>query len=213
MKFNVGNYDVDMIHHDPLIYTVTGILTEFECEHFQKIASEGMKRSMVSGFDKKNFRRGLLDERRTSSDCWISHSHDEITIDVGKRISELVQIPVTHAEAYQVLHYVDNQEYQAHLDTFDPNNKEYVHYLKNGGQRIITALAYLSNVEKGGETSFPNIDKTVIPEQGKIVVFHDCYKGTDTPHPNSLHGALPVLEGEKWAFNLWFRKKPVKQKI
>ena len=53
----------------------------------------------------------------------------------------------------------------------------------------------------------------MIPEQGKIVVFHDCYKGTDTPHPNSLHGALPVLEGEKWAFNLWFRKKPVKQKI
>ena len=31
MKFNVGNYDVDMIHHDPVIYTVTGILTEFEC--------------------------------------------------------------------------------------------------------------------------------------------------------------------------------------
>ena len=53
----------------------------------------------------------------------------------------------------------------------------------------------------------------MIPEQGKIVVFHDCYKGTDTPHPNSFHGALPVLKGEKWAFNLWFRKNPVKQKI
>ena len=213
MKIELGDFEIDMIHHDPVIYTVTGILTELECEHFQKIASKSMKRSMVSGFDKKNSRRGLLDERRTSSNCWISHSHDEITIDVGKKISELVQIPITHAEAYQVLHYADNQEYQAHLDTFDPNNKEYDHYLKNGGQRIVTALVYLNNVEKGGETSFPTLDRTVIPEQGKIVVFHVCYKGTDTPHPNSFHGALPVIKGEKWAFNLWFRKNPVKQKI
>jgi len=213
MKFNLGNYDVDMIHHDPIIYTVSGILTKPECEHFQAIASKNMKRSMVSGFDEKNLKRGLLDKRRTSSNCWIGHSHDDITLKVGKRISELVQVPISHAEAYQVLHYANSQEYQAHLDTFDPEIKEYSHYLKNGGQRIITALAYLNDVAQGGETSFPNIDKTVIPELGKIVIFHDCYKGTDKPHPDSLHGALPVLKGEKWAFNLWFRKNPVRQKI
>ena len=213
MKLNLGNYDVDMIYHDPIIFTVKGILSDTECDHFQKVASENMKRSMVSGFDKKKDRRGLLDKRRTSSDCWVSHSRDQITIDVGNRISELVQVPISHAEAYQVLHYSDSQEYQAHLDTFDTTVKEYSHYLKNGGQRIVTALAYLNNVEQGGETSFPNIEKTVNPEKGKIVVFHDCYKGTDKPHPDSLHGALPVLKGEKWAFNLWFRKNPVKQKI
>ena len=43
-------------------------------------------------------------------------------------------------------------------------------------------------------------------KDGKIVVFHDCYKGTDKPHPDSFHGGLPVIRGEKWAFNLWFRK-------
>ena len=78
----------------------------------------------------------------------------------------------------------------------------YQHYLKNGGQRIITAIAYLNNVKKGGETSFPNIDKVIRPQKGKLLVFQNCYKGTDKPHPDSLHGALPVIKGEKWAFNL-----------
>tara|TARA_Y100000590_G_scaffold401045_1_gene485639 strand:+ start:195 stop:836 length:642 start_codon:yes stop_codon:yes gene_type:complete len=213
MKMELGNYEVEMIYHDPMIFTVEGLLSESECEHFKEKAATNMKRSMVSGYDKRKARRGLLDQRRTSSDCWISHTLDDITLDVGKRISELVQIPLSHAEAFQVLHYADSQEYQAHLDTFDPTNKEYSHYLKNGGQRIITAIAYLNNVKEGGETSFPKIDKVIHPKRGKVVVFHDCYKGTDEPHPNSFHGALPVISGEKWAFNLWFRKNPVNQKI
>ena len=52
-----------------------------------------------------------------------------------------------------------------------------------------------------------NIDKKVFPETGKIVVFHNCIEDTNEPHPDSLHGACPVLKGEKWAFNLWFREK------
>ena len=213
MKLKLGNYDTEMVFHDPTIFTVEGVMSNPECEHFKKVASLNMRRSLVSGFDKNRNKRGLLDNRRTSSNCWISHSLDEITLKVAKRISELVQIPLSHAESYQVLHYSNSQEYQPHLDTFDPKVKEYAHYLKNGGQRILTALAYLNDVEEGGETSFPKINKTITPKAGKIVVFHDCYKDTDKPHPNSFHGALPVIRGEKWAFNLWFRKDPRVEKI
>jgi len=211
MKIELGEFEVEMIHHDPIVFTVDNILSDSECDHFKKIASLNMKRSLVSGMDKSKNQRGLLDKRRTSSDCWLGHSTDHITLGVGKRISELVQIPLSNAEAFQVLHYSDNQEYQPHFDTFDPDNEEYSYYLENGGQRIITALAYINNVEEGGETSFPNIEKIINPQKGKIVVFHNCYKGTDKPHPDSFHGALPVIKGEKWAFNLWFRKDPVIQ--
>ncbi len=208
MKLEIANFNIEMLHHDPVIYVVEEFLTDNECDHLKDIASKDMKRSLVSGFDKEKNKRGVLDNRRTSSHSWIHHNYDHITMDLANRISELVQLPVSHAEAYQVLHYADSQEYQAHYDTFDPSNKEFAHYLKNGGQRIITAIAYLNHVEKGGETSFPNIDKIIKPKKGKIVVFHTCYKGTDKPHPDSFHGALPVLQGEKWAFNLWFRKEP-----
>ena len=213
MKIELGHLDIEMVHHDPIIFTVAGILSESECNHFKSLASSNMKRSTVSGFDKENQKRNLLDERRTSSDCWIEHSHDEITKEVGNRIADLVQLPLVHAESFQVVYYQSTQEYQAHLDTFDPSINEYSYYLKNGGQRIITALVYLNDVDEGGETSFPKINKSVTPEQGKMVIFHDCYKGTNKPHPNSFHGGLPVIKGEKWIFNLWFREKAVTKKI
>ena len=156
MKIELGDFEIEMIYHDPVIYTVESILSDAECEHFKKLASKDMKRSLVSGMDKRKKRRGLLDKRRTSSDAWINHSVDNITLSVGKRISELVQIPLSHAEAFQVLHYSDNQEYQAHFDTFDPTNEEYAYYLENGGQRIITAIVYLNDVEEGASRRFQN---------------------------------------------------------
>ena len=93
---------------------------------------------------------------------------------VGKLVSPPCSTSLSHAESYQVIHYDETEEYQPHFDTFDPSEYEYVDYLENGGQRIITALAYLNDVEQGGETSFPTIDKVVKPKKGKIVVFHDC---------------------------------------
>ena len=53
MKLNLGNFDVDMIYHDPIVFTVRNLLPDAECAHFQLIASQNMKRSLVSGFDKK----------------------------------------------------------------------------------------------------------------------------------------------------------------
>ena len=211
MKMELGHLDIEMVHHDPIIFTVAGILSESECNHIKSLALRNMKRSTVSGFDKENKKRNLLDDRRTSSDSWIGHSEDDITLEVGNRLADLVQLPINQAESFQVIHYQLEQEYQAHHDTFDPSNKDYAYYLQNGGQRIITVLVYLNDVEEGGETNFPNINKSITPELGKVVVFHDCYKGTNKPHPDSFHGGLPVIKGEKWAFNLWFREQPVKK--
>lgn len=51
----------------------------------------------------------------------------------------------------QILHYENGQKYEPHFDFFhDKSNQEL------GGHRIATVLMYLSNVEKGGETVFPN---------------------------------------------------------
>ena len=168
---------MDMISHEPLVYTLKGVLTELECQHFINISSDKMKRSSVSGYDEKNKRKDELDNRRTSSSCWVTHDDNSITREVVERISKLVQIPSSHSEAYQVVHYENSQEYQPHLDTFDPNNQGYSPYLKNGGQRVVTALAYLNDVIEGGETVFPNLDKSVTPEKGKI--FFDKNSLTD----------------------------------
>ena len=125
MKLELGNYEMEMIFHDPLIFTLKGVLTDAECQHFIEIAADNLKRSRVSGYDHQEERKDRLDIRRTSSNCWVGHTQDSVTLAVVNRIAELVQIPSSHAESFQVLHYEDSQEYQPHLDTFDPDEASF----------------------------------------------------------------------------------------
>ena len=39
------------------------------------------------------------------------------------------------------------------------------------------------------------------------MVFSNVRNGTNERHKNSEHAGCPVIEGKKWAFNLWFREK------
>lgn len=58
-----------------------------------------------------------------------------------------------NGEDIQVLRYEHGQKYDPHYDYFvDKVN------IAHGGHRIATVLMYLSDVEKGGETIFPNAE-------------------------------------------------------
>ena len=80
-----------------------------------------------------------------------------------------------------------------------------------GGQRMITVIAYLNDVEEGGGTSFPKLEVTIPAKKGNVVVFHNALESISTTHPKvnprSLHAGMPVIKGEKWMTNLWFREK------
>ena len=69
----------------------------------------------------------------------------------------------------------------------------------HAGNRMVTALFYLSDVKAGGGTGFSNLKMEVQAETGKLLVFHNCYEGTCQVHPDSVHAGLPVIEGDKWA--------------
>nr|CAB3452250.1 unnamed protein product [Digitaria exilis] len=79
---------------------------------------------------------------------------------------------------------------------------------------------YLSTVDKGGETVFPNAkgwesqpkDDTfsecaqkglaVKPVKGDAVLFFSLHVD-GVPDPLSLHGSCPVIKGEKWSAPKW----------
>lgn len=58
-----------------------------------------------------------------------------------------------NGESIQILHYQNGEKYEPHYDYFHDKNNQAL-----GGHRIATVLMYLSNVEKGGETIFPNAE-------------------------------------------------------
>ena len=59
---------------------------------------------------------------------------------------------------------------------------------------------------KGGETGFNRLGVNVQPKQGTVVIWYNVEPDTNKREILSQHAGLPVLEGEKYAFNLWFRE-------
>lgn len=194
-----------IICKDPLVYTISNFISEEECDHFVEISKPKMKRSVVSD-DKK----GTVSKGRTGQNCWLQHYTDQTTGKTAQRIAEVIGMPVENAESYQVVYYNAGQKYDQHYDAYHKNNSDKSkRCLRQGGQRVITALIYLNNVEQGGHTSFPNMNIKVEPEKGKLLIFHNCYEGTTNVHVNSLHAGTAPTKGEKYAFNLWFREQAV----
>lgn len=116
--------------------------------------------------------------------------------------------PIENAESFQFIYYDKDQQYRNHYDAwkFDESQKS-ARCLLRGGQRMLTALVYLNDVISGGETRFTKLNISVKAKKGRILVFENCIKNTNIVHEMSEHAGTPVLEGEKFAFNLWFRQQ------
>ncbi len=199
--------NIEVLSEEPLIFAIDNFLTEEECEHFIDIAKPNMKRAFVS--DNKV---GVFSAGRTGSNTWIKHNTDKITKKIAMKVSIILKIPMENAESFQAIHYDVSQRYNQHYDGYKKEDTEKCkRCLKYGGQRIVTALLYLNDVEEGGGTSFPNLNIISNAKKGKMIVFENCIKGTTDIHPNSLHAGMPVIKGEKYAINLWFREMNCKK--
>ena len=124
----------------------------------------------------------------------------------AKRIAKTINTPLTNAEPIQVIHYGENQQYNTHFDAWKHGTAAGERCMQRGGQRLVTCLLYFNTVEEGGGTAFPKLDLEVSAKQGRMVVFHNCHPDSNQRHPHSLHGGMPVIKGEKWACNVWFRE-------
>lgn len=188
---------------DPVVWVIDDYVTETEREHIIKMGGRRMSAAKVSRLGDNKF-----SEKRTGSVAWLKHDSTPIVRGLVKRVSELVNVPVNHAESLQVVHYAETQEYQPHYDAWDIHTVKGQEKTAKGGQRAVTALMYLNEVDAGGATGFPNLGIEVEPVPGRMVIFHNLFEGGSERHVDSLHGGLPVFYGEKWACNLWFREYP-----
>ena len=162
-----------------------------------------MKRALVTGKTS-----AIVSDGRTGMNSWFAHNHDDITKSIGIKIANLVKLPLENAESFQIIYYDKSQEYRSHYDGWEHNQSESsLRNMEPGGQRVYTALAYLNNVKSGGGTKFTRLNKIINAERGKLLVFKNTINDNHTRHELSEHAGLPVIEGEKFAFNLWFREK------
>ena len=191
-----------------MIAVVHNFVSEEECEEILAYSWQNMKRSKVASKDGK----GQKHSKRTGSNTWLQHDASPIIQGVADRISQMVRMPLKNAEPFQVVYYKENEEYDYHWDSFDESDDVATEeYMKNGGQRLITVLGYLRDVPKGGETSFNHLGVNIQPRRGSVIVWWNVEPNTTKREIKSQHAGLPVLEGEKYAFNLWFRENEFKK--
>ncbi|KAJ4847061.1 hypothetical protein Tsubulata_039066 [Turnera subulata] len=210
---------VSLLSWQPRIFVYKGFLSEEECDHLINLAGNELQISMVVD---EATGASVQSEDRTSTGMFLGRGQDEIIANIEARIAAWTLIPEENGEMIQVLRYEKGQKYEPHVDYFlDEFNTNW------GGQRIATVLMYLSYVDEGGETVFPeSMAKTsqegmddnwsdcaktgfaVKPEKGDALLFFSLHPNA-TADPKSVHGSCPVIKGEKWSATKWIHVRPL----
>ncbi|CAL9049175.1 unnamed protein product [Musa banksii] len=208
-----GQQWTEVISWEPRAFVYHNFLSKEECEYLIELAKPHMQKSSVVDSTTGKSKDSRV---RTSTGMFLPRGQDKIIRVIEKRISDYTFIPVENGEGLQVLHYEVGQKYEPHFDYFlDEFNT------MNGGQRMATLLMYLSDVEEGGETIFPNAKInssslplynelsecgkkgiSVRPKMGDALLFWSM-KPDATLDPLSLHGGCPVIRGNKWSSTKW----------
>ncbi len=110
------------------------------------------------------------------------------------------------SENYQVMNYGIGGTISGHYDSESLKFEEYgtSEELEFGGLRFVTFMLYLTDVELGGRTIFPQIGLSVKPEKGSALYW---FNGRPKYQMDSRvnHLGCPVLVGNKWIANKWVK--------
>ena len=179
---------------------INNFVLDVEINELLRLANSKLRKSEVLGENSPN-------DYRVAEDCWLYEFESPVVRIVREKIANIVSIPVSHMEQINLVRYNVGGEYKTHHDFFHPNTDYYEKCIKQGGQRTKTALIYLNDDFKGGETNFPTINKRVTPEKGKLIIWNNTDESGNLIY-ESLHAGLPVIEGIKYIGVIWIRQNP-----
>ena len=97
-------------------------------------------------------------------------------------------------------------------EKYDRHNDYIAHHVqRNPGPRMLTVYFYLNDVPAGGGTRFPDLNLTVTPKQGRVVMWPSVLDGNVTVQDlRTDHEALPVEQGVKYGMNSWIHIRDFK---
>lgn len=188
---------------DPNIALIEGLLSPAECDELIGLSAGKLQRSEVVGTDGRLAISGV----RTSRGTHFAVGENALVARLEARIAALVGEPVDHGEPLQILHYGTGGEYLPHHDYFDAGQPGIEQHLRHGGQRVATMVIYLSEVEEGGDTVFPELSLSVRAQPGGAVYFEYADRAGRLD-ARLLHAGAPVTRGEKWIATKWLRQGP-----
>ncbi|XP_024122315.1 prolyl 4-hydroxylase subunit alpha-2 isoform X1 [Oryzias melastigma] len=194
----------------PHIVRYLNILSDQEIEKIKELAKPRLARATV-----RDPKTGVLTTApyRVSKSAWLEGEDDPVVDKVNQRIEDITGLTVETAELLQVANYGVGGQYEPHYDfsrrPFDSNLKkdEPDAFKRLGtGNRMATFLNYMSDVEAGGATVFPDFGAAIWPRKGTAVFWYNLFRSGEGDY-RTRHAACPVLVGSKWVSNKWIHER------
>lgn len=180
------------------IWAARDFLDPQECSQLRAMIDRTAKPSAVLD-------HGYTEAWRTSSSGDVD-PFDPFIQKVEDRIDTLLGLPHEWGETMQGQRYEVGQEFKYHLDVFWTKADYWKDEAKRGGQRSFTAMAYLNDVDEGGDTMFTAIGLSVPPQQGVLLIWNNNL--TDgRPNEDTMHAGMPVVKGKKYVLTKWYRSR------
>jgi prolyl 4-hydroxylase len=185
----------------PIVVTLSGVLSDEECERLIELAAPRILRSTVT-----DPRTGttVVGDHRNSDGVFFRLRENSFIAELDQRLSALMNCPVENGEGLQVLRYGPGGQVRPHFDFLVPSNATNSESIARSGQRLSTLIVYLNDVLEGGETVFPEIGLSVVPRRGDALYFEYTNSRMQTDL-KSAHAGAPVGKGEKWIVTKWMR--------
>lgn len=143
---------------------------------------------------------------RTSETCDLDMA-DPLVAGVVARLAAYAGLDPACCEPLQGQRYDVGQQFKDHTDYFEATTDDAESFVSRYGQRTWTLMVYLNRPDAGGATRFKRLGKTIEPETGKLVGWHNL-RPDGVPNYETLHAGLAVRSGVKYIITAWFRQRP-----
>lgn len=159
---NGTQIELETLSIEPRVFRVRNFITNDEVEATIAYAlSTAMEASTVGEIikGKTGQNLGTVAYDRTSTNTWDTESPR--ARELQERAFKLLRMPYDedYSDGFQVLRYKPGQFYNSHVDYFnlkEEGSRQTYDVSSGGANRVATLFLYLSTVEIGGETVFPN---------------------------------------------------------
>lgn len=190
----------ETICEGPNVAMARGFMSAEECDYFVAIGAARLAPARVldpeTGIGRQDPIRSNL--AAAIAPAWTTPALSCL----ARRLAQFAGIPIAHAEPPGLLAYRPGQEYRPHFDWLGPGPLR-----DAGGQRVQTALVYLNDAYRGGQTRFIKPGFAVAAAKGDAITFSNV-DAKGEPDPSTQHAGTAVLEGTKFVWSQWYRERP-----
>ncbi|HET6943027.1 MAG TPA: 2OG-Fe(II) oxygenase [Sphingomicrobium sp.] len=187
--------ELEELSREPSVWIAAGFLTDEECDYLVRSSGPRLQPSLV--IDRATGHATPHPDRKSDS-TFFGAGHEDLAVNaINRRIAAISGTRPEQSEPLQILSYGPGGEFRTHFD-----------FVKEGGnQRIMTAIAYLTDDYEGGETRFVRTGLDFRGCKGDLLLFRNVTED-GRQDPMSEHAGLPVRSGTKIVASRWIWREP-----